>query len=275
MPTWLRRLERTLGKGEVGGSTPPVGTINKNNEGIVKIIAHRGASSYAPENTFAAFSLAVSQGADGIEMDVHLTGDGEIVVIHDKTTERVGDRFLDVTKSCYEEIRKVDVGSYFKEEFRGERIPLLKDVLEAFKDVELYVEIKSGMEIVEPVVSLFRKVDTKNVVIFSFNYDVVKEVKKRLKDVRVLFIAEYGYNVPEEPYVYDYMIELVESAGLDGISTCASLFHGRKFSEKLKSRDFIWNVWTVDNPYLAVEFKKLGVTSLTTNRPGWIISHVR
>ena len=240
----------------------------------MRIIAHRGASFYAPENTFAAFSLAVSQGADGIEMDVHVTKDGEVVVIHDKTTERVGNLFLDVTEACYEEIKKVYVGSYFKEEFKGERVPLLKDVLQTFKDVELYVEIKSGIESVEPVVSLFKKIDAENVVLFSFHYDLVKELKKQLKDVRVLFIAEYGYNVPGKPYVYDYLIELVESAGLDGISTCSSFYHGVKLSEKLKKENFIWNIWTVDNPYLAREFVKLGVSSLTTNRPDWIIKHL-
>ncbi|SNR69301.1 glycerophosphodiester phosphodiesterase [Desulfurobacterium atlanticum] len=241
----------------------------------MKVVAHRGASFYAPENTFAAFFLAVSQGADGIEMDVHITKDGEVVVIHDKTTERVGDRYFEVSEISWNELKKVDVGSYFGKEFKGEKIPLLKDVIRKFKNVELYVEIKSGMETVEPVVSLLRKVNGENIILFSFNYDLVKEIKKRLKDVRVLFIAEYGYNVSEDSFVYDYLIELVKSAGLDGISTCSSLSHGRKLSEKLNNEDFIWNVWTVDNPYLAVQFKKLGVSSLTTNRPDWILSHVR
>ncbi|WP_456396691.1 glycerophosphodiester phosphodiesterase [Desulfurobacterium sp.] len=241
----------------------------------MKVIGHRGASFYAPENTFAAFSLAVSQGADGIEMDVHLTKDGKVIVIHDRTTERVGDRYFKIPEVSWSELRKIDVGSYFGKKFEGEKIPLLKDVIETFKDVELYVEIKSGMEIVEPIVSMFKRIYTENVVIFSFNYQLVKELKRRLKDVKVLFIAEYGCNVPENPDVYDYLIELMKSAGLDGISTCASLFHGKRFSEKVKNRSLIWNVWTVDNPYLAAEFRKLGVTSLTTNRPDWIISHVR
>ncbi len=94
-----------------------------------QVIAHRGASFNAPENTLAAFRLAWQQGADGIEGDFYLTDDGEIVCLHDSDTGRTGDRKLSVGQSTLEQLRTVDVGISKGEKFRGERIPTLAEVL--------------------------------------------------------------------------------------------------------------------------------------------------
>ncbi len=94
-----------------------------------QVIAHRGASYDAPENTLAAFRLAWQQGADGIEGDFWLTADGEIVCLHDGDTVRTGDRKLSVGQSTLEQLRTVDVGISKGEKFRGERIPTLAEVL--------------------------------------------------------------------------------------------------------------------------------------------------
>src|SRR5271170_7325637 len=90
-----------------------------------QVIAHRGASYDAPENTLAAFRLAWQQGADGIEGDFYLTDDGEIVCLHDSDTGRTGDRKLSVGQSTLAQLRTVDVGVSKGEKFRGERIPTL------------------------------------------------------------------------------------------------------------------------------------------------------
>ena len=98
------------------------------------IIAHRGASGYAPENTMAAFEKALEMGAEGIELDVHLTADGEIVVIHDHTIDRTSDGKGVVGALTLEEIRKYDFGAWFDPKFKGQRIPTLGEVFELLED---------------------------------------------------------------------------------------------------------------------------------------------
>jgi len=95
------------------------------------IFAHRGASAYAPENTLAAFRLAVEQGAHAIELDAKLTADGEVVVIHDPTVDRTTGGSGLVREHTLAELQALDAGAFFDETFRGERIPTLAEVFEA------------------------------------------------------------------------------------------------------------------------------------------------
>jgi glycerophosphoryl diester phosphodiesterase len=110
------------------------------------IMAHRGASGYAPENTMAAFEKALEMGTEGIELDVHMTADGEIVVIHDHTVDRTSDGKGMVGALTLEEIREFDFGSWFDPKFKGQSIPTLRDVFELLEDWEglLNIEVKSG-----------------------------------------------------------------------------------------------------------------------------------
>lgn len=95
------------------------------------IFAHRGASAFAPENTLAAFELALRQDADAIELDTKLTADGQVVVIHDQTLDRTTSKSGKVREFNLAEIRKLDAGSHFDIAFKGEKIPTLEEVLEA------------------------------------------------------------------------------------------------------------------------------------------------
>ncbi|MGA7607078.1 MAG: glycerophosphodiester phosphodiesterase family protein, partial [Anaerolineales bacterium] len=90
------------------------------------IFAHRGASAHAPENTLASFELALSQGADAIELDVNLSADGEVVIIHDSTVDRTTNGHGRVAQLSLTELRSLDAGSFFSEKYHGEKIPLLK-----------------------------------------------------------------------------------------------------------------------------------------------------
>jgi len=106
------------------------------------IIAHRGASAYAPENTLASFELALRQGADAIELDAKLSADGQVVVIHDHTVNRTTDGFGRVKDLSLAELRKLDAGSHFDITYQGEPIPTLDEVFKAvgqltFINVEL------------------------------------------------------------------------------------------------------------------------------------------
>lgn len=113
-----------------------------------KIVAHRGASGHAPENTFAAFVKAVEMGANAIEIDVHQTSDGKTIIIHDDTLERTTTGRGPVCSKTYNELKLLDAGSWFGTGFADERIPLLSDFLDWAKNkVTIIVEVKFGSEI--------------------------------------------------------------------------------------------------------------------------------
>ena len=93
------------------------------------IIAHRGASGYAPENTLASMELAIKLGCDAIELDIHLTKDQQIVVCHDFTVDRTTNGRGEIENLTLEDIKKLDAGSWFSDEFKGEKIPTLEEVI--------------------------------------------------------------------------------------------------------------------------------------------------
>ena len=111
------------------------------------VMAHRGFSSKAPENTMSAFIQALEAGAEGIELDVHLTGDGEVVVIHDHTLERTTSGSGPVSEMTLAEVQRFDAGAWFSQEFAGEKVPSLREVLELVKEhnVLLNVETKAAL----------------------------------------------------------------------------------------------------------------------------------
>lgn len=109
-------------------------------------VAHRGASAYAPENTMEAFALAVEQGADVIELDAHLTRDGEVVVMHDDRVDRTTSGAGEVRALSLTELRTLDAGGWFGPQWRGARVPTLAEVLERFaRLVWVDIEIKAGV----------------------------------------------------------------------------------------------------------------------------------
>lgn len=116
--------------------------VTKPNETPV-VIAHRGASGVAPENTLAAFSKALELGADVIELDVHFSKDGEVIVIHDHSVDRTTNGSGEIEHLSMEEIKQLDAGSWFDEAFAGEPVPTLREVLELVDGkAKVLIEIK-------------------------------------------------------------------------------------------------------------------------------------
>ncbi|MGZ9222976.1 MAG: glycerophosphodiester phosphodiesterase [Anaerolineales bacterium] len=136
------------------------------------IFAHRGASAQAPENTLSAFELAVAQKADGIELDVKLSADGQVVVIHDPTVDRTTGSHGRVKDLSLTELRSLDAGSFFSQEYSGERIPTLEEVFESvgkrtFVNVELTNYNTPRDHLVETVCMLVKKFRLQKQVMFS------------------------------------------------------------------------------------------------------------
>lgn len=151
----------------------------------MKIIAHRGASGNFPENTIAAFKEAARLPVFGVEFDVHMTADGELVVIHDETVDRTSSGSGYVKDMTLKELKKYDFGSWFAPEFQGETIPTLPEVFDVFDatDHKLNIELKSDIfpyeGMVEKVLDLIAERELESrVIISSFDHTAILSVKQ-------------------------------------------------------------------------------------------------
>jgi len=136
------------------------------------VFAHRGASALAPENTLSAFQLALDSGSHGIEFDVKLTGDGEVIIHHDQTLDRTTNGSGDIRRFTLDQIKRLDAGSKFNPQFSGERIPTLRDLFELLGNklilnIELTNYASPGDDLVVRVVSLVRQYHLQDSILFS------------------------------------------------------------------------------------------------------------
>ncbi|MGZ9233993.1 MAG: glycerophosphodiester phosphodiesterase [Anaerolineales bacterium] len=162
------------------------------------IFAHRGASAQAPENTLSAFELALAQKADAIELDVKLSADGQVVVIHDPTVDRTTGSHGRVIDLSLAELRSLDAGSFFSQKYSGERIPTLEEVLESvgkrtFVNVELTNYNTPRDHLVETVCMLVKKFRLQKQVMFSsFFASNLSKARAYLPEVPRGLLAPHG-----------------------------------------------------------------------------------
>ncbi len=153
------------------------------------VIGHRGAAGEAPENTLASFALALEQGAEGIELDVHITKDGEIVVCHDATLDRTTNGSGLICDHSWSELKSLDAGSWFSEAFTGERLPLLREVFDLLpRGFFINVEVKHAYEgRMEKALLAFLRESSRmeDVVISSFDHKVIRRIKQAEPGVKV------------------------------------------------------------------------------------------
>ena len=242
----------------------------------VELIAHRGASHDAPENTLAAFRLAFQQGADGIEGDFYLSSDGKIVCIHDRNTKRTAGVDREVAQTTFADLRKLDVGSWKDRRFAGERIPTLREVLDVVPEGKtLLVEVKCGPELVPTLVRDLEasRVPHGQITVIAFNAEVIAACRRALPDVRALWLTgwkkdkESGAFSPSHEDVLK-TLRRVEASGLDAQAEPEMVT--AEFAAALRQPGFELHCWTVDDVELARQMERAGVQSITTNRPGWL-----
>jgi glycerophosphoryl diester phosphodiesterase len=234
------------------------------------IIAHRGASKDAPENTIPAFSLAWEQGADGIECDIHLARDGNIVCIHDRDTERVSNHKLIVRESGMSELRALDVGSNHSIEFKGTVIPTLREVLATVPDEKsIYIEIKCGDEIIPELFQELKNsgIRKQQVRFISFNKNVLYKIKAVDSEYKVSWLCAFNKDKSGQinPSLEE-VLETLEFIQADALSSDSAI--PESFVKVLHEKSYEWHVWTIDDPETAKEMKALGAESITTNMPG-------
>ncbi len=180
----------------------------------MEITAHRGASVKYPENTMSAFVGAKELGADWIELDVQQTKDKQIVVSHDTNLGRVTGVNRDIIDMDYSEIEKLDAGSFFNKKFKGEKIPLLSDVLKYAKEnnIRLNIELKPTGEEVDfekQVVDLIKEYNFENrCVITSQVYSVLENVKKVDKEIKTVYVMSIAIgNITDAEYADAFSVE--------------------------------------------------------------------
>lgn len=231
------------------------------------ILGHRGASLDAPENTAAAFRLALAQGADGFELDVQRCATGEVVVFHDADAQRVAASPLEIARATLAEIRALDVGAARDRRFRGERVPLLAEVLEAFPGAFVNVELKSSgrdLRLADAAARVLRATGAAGrVIVSSFDFRLLVAFRRAAPELPIGLLFEEGraWRIPVA-----LAIPLLGAAAVHPDRRLASDARVRRWA----ARGLGVNAWTVDAPEEALRLAAAGATALITNVPARI-----
>ncbi|MBM6994597.1 glycerophosphodiester phosphodiesterase [Paenibacillus sp. DXFW5] len=226
--------------------------------------AHRGAAGHYPENTMLAFAKALEMGATGIETDVQMTRDGQLVLIHDETLQRTAGTSEWVKDLTLAEIKQREVGSWFHGDFAGERIPALEELLDLVRgtDTIVNIELKTGVVlypgIEQKVVDAVRHYGlSERVIISSFNHYSLVECKRLAPDIRTGILYMEGLYEPwdyakrigaEALHAYQYALtpELVTLA---------------------KANEVVYHPFTVNDPKVMLALINAGVAGIITDFP--------
>ncbi|MBD28487.1 MAG: glycerophosphodiester phosphodiesterase [Verrucomicrobiaceae bacterium] len=243
------------------------------------IIAHRGASGIAPENTMEAFNLAWKLGADGIEGDFHLTHDGHIIAIHDANTSKVsgGSVNLRVKEVKLKELQGIDVGSWKDEKFSSARIPTLEQIIDSLPiGKKFFIEIKCGTEIVDPLVKVLdQRIDKRpelanQISFISFDYQVIKACRNKWPNIEANFLESYKKNKETGNWSPDKteLLKTLKKSSASGIGTQANKeVIDSNFVKSLRKSRLTFHCWTINDIETARHFRDLGVDSITTDFP--------
>jgi glycerophosphoryl diester phosphodiesterase len=231
------------------------------------VFAHRGGRKWAPENTLAAFKKSLDIHVDGIELDIHKCKSGELVVIHDESVHRTTDGAGLVKDMTYDQIKKLDAGSWYAAEFKNERIPLLSDVLSLVDGkAVINIEIKNAPVeypgIDDDLIKLLSSYKYKNkIVISSFDHEILKRIHEKAPQYKLAILLD-GLLVDLGKY----------SAGVGAKSWNPGF-------ELIRSDNVVQahqtglevNVWTINKPEQWKSAVEMGVDGIITDNPKALI----
>ena len=230
------------------------------------IFGHRGASRYAPENTMAAFELAIKQGARAFELDTMLTSDGIPVVIHDHTLDRTTNGTGSVNQKKYDEIQELDAGGKFSQDFRGEKVPSLVDVLKRYpQEILINIELKNYHspkdELTRIVLEMVESLQMLDRVIFSSflprNLRILRKMQPKAKTALLISGGVPGYLLSTA---------LLRSLSPEIVHPPLDVVDHRLVRQEHKNGRCV-NVWTVNDPQSARKLIDWGVDGLITDDP--------
>ncbi|HQB01654.1 MAG TPA: glycerophosphodiester phosphodiesterase family protein [Candidatus Hydrogenedentes bacterium] len=269
-----------------------------------QIIAHRGASAYAPENTRSAFLKAIELGADWFELDVQLTRDGAMAVFHDRDVSRFAVKHIPIYDLTMSDLRSLDVGSWFSEEYAHERVITLEEALElASGKIGVYIELKSTVDETPRIPDMLEVVfQSKSLSAWDWRYlfdaghrisadsmvlaqraiDLVRKYRDQCRMVvqafspviAMVFRKEapdipfefLGMDLPEPPNIWRDFVLFGEKIDVEGFNVCRTSLTEERFLyfQEKKKR---CAVWVVDEPEEIRQFTAMGVHGLISNKP--------
>ena len=231
---------------------------------MTKNFAHRGFSGKYPENTMLAFEKAVEAGCDGIELDVQLTKDGELVIIHDEKIDRTCNGTGLVSDYTLEELKKFDASYHYKDVYGKNEIPTLREYFQLiqYTDVVTNIELKTGINpypgIEKKVLEMIREFELEDrIIISSFNYYSVMRFKELMPGMPCGFLEE------------SWLLDFCEYTKRYGIEYIHPEFHmiTEEFAKEAKEYGIGLNTWTVNTRKDMEDLIRKGVRSLITNHP--------
>lgn len=247
-------------------SAIPAAAQHASRENPFLFVGHRGASYLAPENTLASIQLAWDLGADAAECDVMLTRDNQVILFHDKSTQRLTGEKHTIKDTDWEELSRLTIqpGETHLPGYQAQAIPLLREVLQVIPaDRMLVIEIKTGPEIIpclKQVVDAHWK--TGRISFIAFDFETLRSVKAIYPHIPCYYLSMF------KPDLEKHMDQIVAS-GLDGVD----LRHGiidRALVEQCHAAGLdVW-CWTVNDPEVARKMREMGVSAVTTDRPAWL-----
>jgi glycerophosphoryl diester phosphodiesterase len=233
---------------------------------IPAVFAHRGASAYAPENTLSAFQLAITQNADGIELDVTMTADGQVVVMHDTTIDRTTDGRGQVKKMDLHTLRQFDAGNWFGPKFKGESIPTLSEVFELVGDkvttnIELQPYSSPLGQLTEKVASLVAHHNLeKKVILSSFNPRALAKMTYQLPSVPIGILLTHGKVGAWSKLIFDMFVNYHSIHPHYSIVT-------PKMIQRARSKGHRVIAYTVNQPEDIQRLYAMGIDGIFTDDP--------
>ena len=230
----------------------------------MKIIAHRGASGYAPENTEASILEGLKRGCDGFEVDVQLTKDDKVVVFHDWSLERTSDGSGFLKDKTLSELKTLDIGIWFSEEFKGGKVLTLEELLgiipkEKLLNIEIKVRHGEINQIEEKVVEILERHAriNSNIIISSFDHRVIKKIKEIKPEIQVGLLITAGL-LDIQDYISNFDLYSVH---------CGGEFISKINVDELKKNNVKTYAWTVNTAEEAEILDSFGIDGIITNYP--------
>lgn len=243
-----------------------------------EIEAHRGENTVAPENTLPSFKLAWARGDDAIELDIHLTSDGKVIVCHDASTKRTTNQALKIKDSTLEQLEQLDAGSWKAPKYAGTKLPLLSQVLATIPDGKrCFIEIKVGPEIAAPLKKVIEESGktAQQTPIISFHAPALAEAKKLMPDHQCYLLTSFKKDKQTQAWTptVEELIQKAKSIHADGLDVSYKGPVDRDFIDKVHAAGLQMYVWvtdgtrtTWDTPEIARRLAAAGVDGITTNK---------
>ncbi|HEY5921860.1 MAG TPA: glycerophosphodiester phosphodiesterase family protein [Kofleriaceae bacterium] len=235
-----------------------------------RIVAHRGASFEAPENTIAAFKRAWTLGVEAVELDVHVTADGEVVVIHDPTTKRVAGVDRKIAEHTLAELRELDVGAWKHVKYKGERIPTLAQALATIPAGRtMFVEIKSPKTTAPAIGKVIHDAHPTSVSIAlqGFDPDALAALAAAVPDAPAYWTVDPPRDANDQPLPYP--LTLIDETKRHGFAGLALDYRGvtDELIAAANKQEILLDVWTLNETALLADWGKRDVRWIETDRP--------